>query len=158
MKKASERHLKYLLLAAVAAVFSAVAWLALYAHTEFRPARIPMQFDLKAGSSLKKAAQQMATAGVLRNATPFVILARLLGAAGKVKAGNYEVNGPISPLALLRKVTEGDYTQSTITFVEGWTFRQVRRALDEHRISLGRAAEILGLDLRKMRELNQSWA
>jgi UPF0755 protein len=132
MKKAPERHLKYLLLAAAAAVFSAVAWLALYAHTEFRPALIPLQFDLKAGSSLKKAAQQMATAGVLRNAAPFVILARLLGAAGKVKAGNYEVTGPISPLALLRKVTEGDYTQSTITFVEGWTFRQVRRALDEH--------------------------
>lgn len=36
--------------------------------------------------------------------------------------------------------------------------RLVRRALDERRISLSRAAEILGLDLRRMRDLNQSWA
>lgn len=36
--------------------------------------------------------------------------------------------------------------------------RLIRRALDERRISLSRAAEILGLDLRTMRELNQSWA
>lgn len=36
--------------------------------------------------------------------------------------------------------------------------RLVRRALDERRISLSRAAEILRLDLRMMRDLNQSWA
>jgi Zn-dependent peptidase ImmA (M78 family)/DNA-binding XRE family transcriptional regulator len=36
--------------------------------------------------------------------------------------------------------------------------RLIRRALDERRMSLSRAAEILGLDLRKMRDLHQSWA
>lgn len=36
--------------------------------------------------------------------------------------------------------------------------RLIRRALDERRMSLSRAAEILGLDLRRMRELHQSWA
>ncbi|MCZ7538188.1 MAG: ImmA/IrrE family metallo-endopeptidase [Acidimicrobiia bacterium] len=36
--------------------------------------------------------------------------------------------------------------------------RLVRAALEERRISLSRAAEILGLDLRKMRELHQAWA
>jgi Zn-dependent peptidase ImmA (M78 family)/DNA-binding XRE family transcriptional regulator len=36
--------------------------------------------------------------------------------------------------------------------------RLIRRALDERRMSLSRAAEILGLDLRQVRELHQSWA
>jgi predicted HTH domain antitoxin len=36
--------------------------------------------------------------------------------------------------------------------------RLIRIALEGRRISLSRAAEILGLDLRKMRELHQSWA
>lgn len=36
--------------------------------------------------------------------------------------------------------------------------RLIRTALEGRRISLSRAAEILGLDLRKMRELHQSWA
>lgn len=131
MKKTTKRGLNLLLIIA-AGIFAAAAWFALCAYTEFRPAQLPLQFDLKTGSSLKSAAQQMADAGVLDNATQFVILARLLGAAGKIKAGNYEVNRPISPLALLRKITEGDYTQSTMTFVEGWTFRQIRKLLDEH--------------------------
>ncbi len=132
MMKATKRGLKILLLITAAGLFAAAAWLALYAYIEFRPARLPLQFDLKTGSSLTSAAQQMAGAGVLGDATQFVILARLLGAAGRIKAGNYEVNRPLSPLALLRKITEGDYTQSAITFVEGWTFRQVRKVLDEH--------------------------
>ena len=132
MKKASERRLKFLLLIIATGIVSAAAGLALYVHTEFPPVQIPSQFDLRSGSSLKSAAQQMVKAGVLEHAAPFVVLARLLGAAGKIKAGNYEVHGPISPLALLRKVTEGDYTQSAITFVEGWTFRQIRNVLDEH--------------------------
>lgn len=143
-----------LLLIIAAGIFAAAAWLALYAYTEFRPAQLPLQFDLKTGSSLKSAAQQMADAGVLGNAAQFVILARLFGTAGKIKAGNYEVNRPISPLALLRKITEGDYTQSTMTFVEGWTFRQIRKLLDEHPaikhdtrgLSDGEIQQRLGLD------------
>ena len=36
--------------------------------------------------------------------------------------------------------------------------RLIRRALDERRMSPSRPAEILGLDLRAMRDLHQSWA
>ncbi|MFN7086786.1 MAG: endolytic transglycosylase MltG [Burkholderiales bacterium] len=132
MKKATERRLRLLLLAVAAGIFLAAGSFVLYVHLEFKPARLPLQFDLRTGSSLKSAAQQMSAAGVLESPAAFVLMARLLGAAGKVKAGNYEVSQPISPLDLLRKITEGDYTQSAVTFVEGWTFRQIRKLLDEH--------------------------
>ncbi|MDP2242337.1 MAG: endolytic transglycosylase MltG [Burkholderiales bacterium] len=132
MKKGHSFWLLRLLLMTAAGVFIAAAWLFIYAHSDYTPAQLPLQFDLRTGSSLKSAAQQMADAGTLGNPAQFVVLARLLGAASKIKAGNYEINAPISPLELLRKITEGDYTQSAITFVEGWTFRQIRKALDEH--------------------------
>lgn len=132
MKKVHRFWSIRLLLLAAAGAFSAAAWLFIYAHSDYTPTQLPLQFDLRTGSSLKSAAQQMADAGTLGNPAQFVLLARLLGAAGKVKAGNYEVNAAISPFALLRKITEGDYTQSAITFVEGWTFRQIRKAVDEH--------------------------
>ncbi len=132
MKKGHSFWLLRLLLMTAAGVFIAAAWLFIYAHSDYTPAQLPLQFDLRTGSSLKSAAQQMADAGTLGNPAQFVVLARLLGAAGKIKAGNYEINAPISPLELLHKITEGDYTQSAITFVEGWTFRQIRKALDEH--------------------------
>lgn len=115
---------------ACAALFAAL--LAYYAYQPLRPAQSPLQFSLTAGSSLKSAARQMANAGVLGEPAAFVLLARLLGKAGSIKAGNYEIESPITPLELLRKVTEGDYTQDVITLVEGWTFQQMRKALDEH--------------------------
>jgi UPF0755 protein len=73
----------------------------------------------------------MSAAGVLESPGKFVLLARILGEAANVKAGNYEIEAPLTPLELLGKITRGDYTQHAFTLVEGWTFRQVRRALSE---------------------------
>jgi len=81
---------------------------------------------------LRGAAQDMERAGVLRDPERFIAMARLLGEAGNIKAGNYELTEPVTPYQLLQKVTQGDVTQVAITFVEGWTFRQMRKALDEH--------------------------
>jgi UPF0755 protein len=132
MKKATKRWLWFLVMLPLACSAVAVGWLAYYAYRPLQPAQTPLQFSLKAGSSLKSAAQQMANAGVLDDPAQFVMLARLMGEAGNIKAGNYEVEKPITPLRLLRKITEGDYTEDVITVVEGWTFQQMRKALDEH--------------------------
>jgi UPF0755 protein len=114
------------------AAIAAVTWLVLYAQTELKPAQLPVQFDLKAGSSLKSATQQMVDAGVLDDPLRFVMLARLLGQAAKIKAGNYEIESPITRYGLLQKITQGDYTQVVITVVEGWTFKQLRKTMDEN--------------------------
>jgi UPF0755 protein len=74
----------------------------------------------------------MERAGVLREPERFVLMARLLGEARSIKAGNYEVSEPVTPYRLLQKIVHGEVTQATITFVEGWTFRDIRKILDEH--------------------------
>lgn len=132
MKKSIERRLLQFALLLLVCAALAFGWFAYYAYSDLKPAQAPQQFSLKAGSSLKSAAQQMADAGMLGEPALFVILARLLGKATSIKAGNYEVDRPVTPLELLRKITEGDYTQDVITFVEGWTFRQILKALDEY--------------------------
>lgn len=132
MKTAIKRWLVRLVLLVAAAAIIAAAWLVLYAQTELKPAQLPLQFDLRAGSSLKSAAQQMVDAGVLDDPVRFVILARLLGEAARIKAGNYEIESPITRFGLLQKITQGDYTQVVLTVVEGWTFRQLRKTLDDH--------------------------
>lgn len=132
MKKSIKRRLMQFALLLFACAAVVVGAFGYYANTALEPAQMPLQFSLKAGSSLKSAAQQMVEVGMLEERALFVILARLLGKAASIKAGNYEVDRPITPLDLLRKITEGDYTQDVITFVEGWTFKQMRKALDEH--------------------------
>ncbi len=126
------RIVKYLLLLGFLAALGAAGGLYYYAGSELPMERSPVTLELRAGSSLKTAAAQLGAAGVLRQPELFVLFARLHGEAGNLKAGNYEFARPLTPLSLLQRMTRGDVTQASITFVEGWTFRQMRKALHEH--------------------------
>lgn len=126
------RIVKSLLLLCVLAVMVSAAGLYYYADRELPMEHSPVTLELRTGSSLRSVAVQLAAAGVLQQPEIFVLFARLRGEAGKVKAGNYEFARPLTPLNLLQRITRGDVTQVSITFVEGWTFRQMRKALREH--------------------------
>ena len=92
----------------------------------------PLQFSLKEGSSLRSAARQMNEAGVLASPWQFEVLGRLSQHATHVQAGNYEVRDAISPYKLLQMITSGVRGQDKLTVVEGWTFNQLREAIDAH--------------------------
>ena len=126
------RFLRALLgtVAAIAVVLAtAFAW---YATAEITTAPMPLQFGIKPGSSLRGAALEMERAGALRQPALFILMARVLGESRNVKAGNYELTEPVTPYRLLRKIVYGDVTQASVKFIEGWTFRQLRKALDDH--------------------------
>lgn len=103
-----------------------------YARSPLPIKTAAIQFSLASGSSLKSAARQMSAAGVLEHPQLFIALGRILGHAGRIKAGSYEFEPGLTHYALLQKITRGDVTLMSITFTEGSTFRQMRAALDEH--------------------------
>jgi UPF0755 protein len=90
-------------------------------------------FVLERGTSMRAAAAQLAREGLLDHDALFTRYAVLTDRAGQIKAGSYALAAPLTPRALLDKLTDGDVTSSTITFVEGWTWRQVRAALAAER-------------------------
>jgi len=90
----------------------------------------PADFSIKPGSSLRSATRQIIDSGVELNAWQFNLLGRLLGKAGTIKAGSYEVVRGVTPLALLDKLGAGEVSLAELVFIEGWTFRQMRAALD----------------------------
>lgn len=57
------------------------------------------------------------------------LLARQMGVAGKLHAGEYALDAGITPRALLAKMAAGEVIQHRFTIVEGWTFAQLREAL-----------------------------
>jgi UPF0755 protein len=126
------RLFKWIVITAVIAVGAAAGVFYHYSNTAIALKQSPLAFDLKAGSSFRSAARQMADAGAIGDPQWFVLLGRVMGDATQIKAGNYEIESPITPLELLRKITRGDFTQVAVTFIEGWTFKQVRAVLDEH--------------------------
>jgi UPF0755 protein len=126
------KWLKPLSLAILLALLVAAGWCARYPFHHVPLKASPMQFSISAGSTLRSASEQMVQAGVLKAALPFEVLTRLFGNPRNIKAGNYEIEDDTTPLKLMRKLTRGDYTALAITFVEGSTFRQIRKMLDEH--------------------------
>ena len=56
---------------------------------------------------------------------------RLSGQARQIKAGSYELLPGTSPRKLLRMLVRGEEALKSVTLVEGWTFTQVRAALQK---------------------------
>jgi UPF0755 protein len=90
----------------------------------------PFVFDLKQGSSLKATVRGLSQAGLLEHDQVFVWLVRISGKSTQLKAGNYVLEHPVSQLELLEIISKGEVSQRQISVIEGWTFRQLREALN----------------------------
>ncbi len=112
------------------AVFGSLAWAAWFAFSPIRLQSPELDFSIQPGSGLRSAARQISAAGIAMSPWQFELLARAAGKAGSIKAGSYEVAHGITPWKLLEQITQGDFSQSEIVFVEGWTFNQIRALLN----------------------------
>jgi len=111
-------------------VLLATTGLGYYVHHPLPLPATPFEFELKQGSSLKSVAREMKQAGLLGQAWPFVWLGRLHGSSGQLKAGHYSLDRDVSPMELLEIITKGEVTQRQTSIIEGWTFKQLRAALN----------------------------
>ncbi|MCJ7837861.1 MAG: endolytic transglycosylase MltG, partial [Burkholderiales bacterium] len=108
----------------------AAAGLRWYASSPLNLRADRVQFSIKPGSSLRSATRQIVDSGIELGAWRFNLLVRVLDKAGAIKAGSYEVSRGSTPLALMDKLTSGDVVHAEVKFLEGWTFRQLRAALN----------------------------
>jgi UPF0755 protein len=122
--------IKRIFLLALCTTLLAIAGFGWYAFSPVTLRSDPVDFSIKAGSSLRSATRQIVDSGVELNAWQFSLLGRLLGKSGAIRAGSYEIERGITPLALLNKLTSGEVTQTELALIEGWTFSQMRAALD----------------------------
>jgi UPF0755 protein len=122
--------LKTLLALVVVGLLAAGGYAAWYATTPVAVGRLPVEFEIAPGTRFRGAARGIENAGVALGRLQFELLARALGRDQDIKAGSYELAAAPTPLELLDKLTRGDVTQAEVRFIEGWTFRQLRAALD----------------------------
>ena len=125
---------KRIVILALCLMLFAAAEVALHAFSPVALRSDRADFSIKPGSSLRSATRQMIESGIELSTWRFNLIARFRGQAGTIKAGSYEVERGITPVALLDKLTAGDFSQSEIVFIEGWTFRQMRAALSDAEI------------------------
>ena len=93
-------------------------------------AKLPAEVEIPPGAGFRAAVGQLERAGVKVRPYHFEALARVLRRERDVKAGNYLIVAPLTPMDLLDKLTRGDVTQADVRLIEGWTFSQFRTVLD----------------------------
>jgi conserved hypothetical protein, YceG family len=131
MKKA----LRWFLLCclAVAALVAAAGWAAwqwVERPLDMRADKI--EYIVEPGSSPAAIARTLSAAGVAVNERAFAWLARLKGQDRLIKAGAYEAARGDNMASLLERMARGQTSQRQITFVEGWTWKQIRAVLAGH--------------------------
>lgn len=142
--------LKKLLALVLLAVLVATGYAAWYVSAPIDVGALPAEVEIKRGSGFRTAAEQLENSGVAVRRYEFELLARALGRERSIKAGNYLLSRRLTPIELLDKLTRGDVTQAEVRLIEGWTFAQIRAALDaspelRHQTAGVKDAEILAL-------------
>ncbi len=126
------RTLLRLLLTVTLTIILLIGWLYLHVHSKITLPTIPYELSIRPGSNLKQVAQQLADDGVLLTKWSLILLARYSNQESAIKAGDYQLTENITQLTLLENLTKGNAKQNEVRFIEGWTFAQLRKVLNEH--------------------------
>ena len=122
--------LAFACLAAVAIVAGWAWWR--YDHAPLALAQPRVQVEIERGTVGQGVAASLRRQGVEVPGWLFGLALRVRGDATRIRAGDYEFEGPITLSTLLDRLTRGDVALRDVTLIEGWTFRQVRTALERH--------------------------
>ena len=119
------RLLRWVLMLTVTAGAAAWWWLG-HALPLNKPV---LDLAIEPGTPPRAVAQAVVDAGVQTSADWLYAWFRLSGQARLIKAGNYELQGELTPRSLLSKLVRGDEALRYLTLVEGWNLHQLRAAL-----------------------------
>jgi UPF0755 protein len=100
-------------------------WLSMPLAIETRAVRV----EIPRGQPLAVTARELERRGILDHPRLLTTYARLTGADSRIKAGEYDVPPGTTPRTLLALFDSGAVVQHSVTIVEGWIFRDIRRAL-----------------------------
>ena len=106
-----------------------LVWLAQRPMTFARPV---LGVHIAKGASVAQVGEALQAAGVSAPVWAQVIIGRVAGFNGRLRPGYYEFNSGSSLLDILTKIAKGDTARAEIRLIEGWTFKQIRKRIDEH--------------------------
>lgn len=89
----------------------------------------PIVVLIPPGAQVRTIVRGLVSEGVLANSVVFSWWARLTNADRKIKSGEYEFTEPLSPLELLRRLTQGESRGRIVTIPEGKTIKEVAAIL-----------------------------
>lgn len=123
--------MRFIVVLLLTACFCLVGGAYFWLHLPMKMADSVVDLSIEPGSNARQVALAVQQAGVNVDPSLLYWTFRLSGKARSIKAGSYEIDSATTPLTLLNKLVQGDEALRRVTLVEGWTFLQVRQALQK---------------------------
>ncbi len=119
------------LLVLSAAAFAAFRWADHYLHSPL-PLDQPTVVSVPAGKSFSALARELAQKGILKHPRIVSAYVRMRGKARRIHAGEYQIHPQTTPAQLVDQLVRGEVLLRELTIVEGWTVRDMLRALESN--------------------------
>jgi UPF0755 protein len=85
--------------------------------------------EIPRGSSPSSIVKKLADEGIIKHEWPLKIYLKATGRGSTLKAGEYDFPSPVSPLAVLAKLQQGERRLTRLTIPEGWTRWDIAKAM-----------------------------
>lgn len=112
------------------------------------PIKASFVLEIKPGESVITLASQLHEQGVLPSPSRLVWAARLTGKTRRLQAGEYAIEPGVTVMQLLDQMVAGQVIYRRFTIIAGWSFHQLRMALNsnpylKHRLSALPDSEVM---------------
>jgi UPF0755 protein len=81
------------------------------------------------GATPAEIVQKLNDEGVVSSHFPMLAYLRVTGKGASLKSGEYRFPSPISPLAVIEKLQEGEERTTKLTIIEGWTRFEIAKEI-----------------------------
>jgi UPF0755 protein len=113
---------------AVVTARSMLAWL----HSPIAGLTENQSYEIPKGMSFSALARDLGARGLIESPDLLIVWARVTGQGRNLKAGEYELLPGTSPQGLVDLFVSGRVLLHSITFIEGSTFEEMRKAIAQH--------------------------
>ncbi len=93
-----------------------------------------IEITIPRGTSVKGVSEILQKENAISNALLFEALVRLTKKGSKIKAGDYELESDLTPIALLNILIEGRVKMKPLTIPEGYNLEQIGKVLMEQKL------------------------
>ena len=91
----------------------------------------PISLVVKSGATVRAVLAELDTRGALSDRRAVELFLRARGWP-RIKTGHYEIPAGASPQDILQQLSDGRVVLEALTVIEGWTFAEMRRAVEAH--------------------------
>jgi UPF0755 protein len=127
--------MKRILLVIIAVVIIAGGASAAWVYAELRRPiahnKSGQYIEIQRGSSPSSIVRKLAAEGVIKHEWPLMLYLKGTGRGSTLKAGEYDFPSPVSPMAVLAKLQQGQRRLTRLTIPEGWTRWDIAKAMTQ---------------------------